>query len=77
MGNLRIMSFDPKENTYSVQFAPYQSGGGAVGDRKFQERDGLKKYLLELNIHEDTTEKAFKDLGRDERCDIPNVSWDS
>ena len=72
-GSLHVLLFDREKDIYSVSFAPYQTRGGALGDEEIHGRDGLKKHLLRLRIHQHLIEKALQDVQRDGRCDIPNV----
>ena len=72
-GNLHIVYLDRKADTYSVSFTSYASGGGAPGGTKIHGRDGLKRHLLGMSIHEDIIERALQDAQREGKSDIPKV----
>jgi hypothetical protein len=72
-GSLHVLLFDREKDIYNVSFAPYQRRGVALGDEEIHGRDGLKKHLLRLNIHQHLIEKALQDVQRDGRCEIQNV----
>jgi hypothetical protein len=75
MGTLHIR-LDRETDTYTVSFAPYASGGGALGETEIHGRDELKTYLLGLGIHAEIIENVSYELQREGRSHIPNVSAD-
>ena len=72
-GSLHVLLLDREKDIYSVSFASYQTRGRAPVDEEIHGRDGLKKHLLGLNIHQHLIEKALQDVQRDGRCEIQNV----
>ena len=72
-GSLHVLLLDREKDIYGVSFAPYQTRGGGLVDEEIHGRDGLKKHLLGLNIHQHIIEKALQDVQRDGRCEIQNV----
>jgi hypothetical protein len=76
-GSLHVLLIDRAKEIYKISFAPYQSGGEGLETKDIHGRDGFKKYLRRLKIHEDIIETALQDVQQNGTCEIPNIILDS
>ncbi|PYN93286.1 MAG: hypothetical protein DMD91_30405 [Candidatus Rokuibacteriota bacterium] len=61
------------EGRYSITFAPYDRGGGALPAREARSPSELREFLSEIGCDGTTIERVVSELQANRRTSMPNV----
>jgi hypothetical protein len=77
-GSLNIRRRGSDQSTgqlrYSLTYAPYDRGGGALPPRVAQTDDELKGLLIEIGLDQEIVERAVRTARVEGRVSIPDVT---
>lgn len=58
---------------YSLAYAPYDRGGGALRTRRYYGKKKLIEFLTEIEVHREHIDQALNELRQAGRASIPRV----
>ena len=61
------------DDRYSITYAPYDKGGGALPAREARSLSELKQFLSDIGCDVSTIERVLNDLNTTGRASLPNV----
>ena len=74
--NIRRRGSDPStgQPRYSLTYAPYDRGGGALPRRIAQTGDELASLLIEIGLDQEIVERSVRTARAEGRASIPDVT---